>query len=79
MNTLNFLDANVCIALLWNRHMHSDTAWRWFDQTEGERFFYCRFTQLTVLRLLTTEKVMGNDTRTMDQAWNIWDELSADP
>ncbi len=25
MNTLNFLDANVWLALLWSRHIHSDT------------------------------------------------------
>ena len=79
MNTLNFLDANVYLALLWSRHVHSETAWLWFEQAEEEQFFFCRFTQLTVLRLLTNEKIMGSDAKTMYQAWTVWDQLSADP
>jgi len=78
MNTLNFLDANVWLALLWNRHVHSDTARVWFEAAEDEQFFFCRFTQVTVLRLLTTEKIMKKDTQTMSQAWAIWDKLWAD-
>ena len=78
MNTLNFLDANVWLALLWNRHVHSDTARVWFEAAEDEQFFFCRFTQVTVLRLLTTEKIMKKDTQTMSQAWTIWDKLWAD-
>ena len=68
MNMLNFLDANVWLALLWSRHAHSETARRWFEEAEDQQFFFCRFTQLTVLRLLTTEKIMGPDTRTMSEA-----------
>jgi len=78
MNSLNFLDANVWLALLWSRHIHSDTARAWFEQAEAEEFFFCRFTQLTVLRLLTTEKIMGIDTKTMAEAWSLWDRVRAD-
>ncbi|MGA2688263.1 MAG: TA system VapC family ribonuclease toxin [Candidatus Korobacteraceae bacterium] len=74
MNTLNFLDANVWLALLWGRHMHSERARLWFDQANDEQFLFCRFTQLAVLRLLTTEKIMGSDTRTMADAWKAWDQ-----
>jgi len=42
MNTLNFLDANVWLALLWSR------ARSWFEQTGDEQFLFCRFTQITV-------------------------------
>jgi toxin-antitoxin system PIN domain toxin len=73
MNTLNFLDANVWLALLWGRHVHSERARLWFEQAGEEQFFFCRFTQVTVLRLLTTEKIMGTDTRTMAEAWKTWD------
>lgn len=59
MNTLNFLDANVWIALLWDRHVHAEKAAQWFEKAGEEQFFFCRFTQLTVLRLLTTEKILG--------------------
>jgi len=78
MNTLNFLDANVWLALLWSRHMHSETARLWFEQAAEQQFFFCRFSQLTVLRLVTTEKIMGNDTKTMSEAWSLWDRVWAD-
>jgi toxin-antitoxin system PIN domain toxin len=78
MNTLNFLDANVWLALLWNRHLHSEQARLWFEKSSDEQFFFCRVTQITVLRLLTTEKIMGKDVKTMAQAWNLWDRVWAD-
>jgi uncharacterized protein len=78
MNALNFLDANVWLALLWSRHIHSETATHWFEASSSERFFFCRFTQLTVLRLLTTEQVMGTDVKTMAGAWALWDQVWAD-
>jgi uncharacterized protein len=78
MNTLNFLDANVWLALMWGRHIHSEMARAWFEQTSDAQFFFCRFTQLTILRLLTTEQIMGKDARTMSGAWALWDKISAD-
>jgi toxin-antitoxin system PIN domain toxin len=79
MNTLNFLDANVWLALLWGRHIHTEKANQWFAQAAMEQFFFCRFTQITVLRLLTTESIMGKDVLTMSEAWNLWDKIWADP
>jgi toxin-antitoxin system PIN domain toxin len=79
MNALNFLDANVWLALLWNRHAHSERAMEWFDRSSEEQFFFCRFTQLTVLRLLTTESILGKDVRNMSQAWDLWDKVWRDP
>ena len=78
MNTLNFLDANVWLALLWSRHIHSERAREWFEEAGEEQFFFCRFTQLTILRLLTTESIMGKDTKTMSEAWRVWDRVWAD-
>ena len=78
MNTLNFLDANVWLALFWARHVHSEKARQWFEQAGGEQFFFCRFTQLTVLRLLTTEAIMGKDVKTMSEAWSLWDQVWVD-
>jgi toxin-antitoxin system PIN domain toxin len=78
MNTLNFLDANVWLALIWNRHVHSEKARSWFEQSSEEQFFFSRFTQITVLRLLTTDQVMGKDVRTMSEAWSVWDRVWAD-
>jgi hypothetical protein len=80
MNTLNFLDANVWLALVWSRHVHSEKARSWFEQagSKDEQFFFCRFTQITVLRLLTTDPIMGTDTKTMSEAWTVWDRVWAD-
>ena len=78
MNTLNFLDANVWLALLWSRHIHAERAREWFEQAGEEQFFFCRFTQLTILRLLTTERIIGKDTKTMSEAWGVWDRVWAD-
>ncbi len=78
MNTLNFLDANVWLALIWDRHEHCEIARGWFERSQDGSFLFCRFTQLTVLRLLTTAAVMGGDVRTMKRAWDIWDQIAAD-
>jgi toxin-antitoxin system PIN domain toxin len=78
MNSLNFLDANVWMALLWGRHIHSERAQEWFRRVADEQFFFCRFTQIATLRLLTTEAVMGGDVRTMSKAWKLWDVVEND-
>ena len=78
MAILNFLDANVLIALLWGRHVHFETARSWIERSSDEEFYFCRFAELSVLRLLTTERIMGSDTRTMAEAWNSWDQLLAE-
>jgi toxin-antitoxin system PIN domain toxin len=78
MNTLNFLDANVWLALIWSRHVHSEKAKAWFERASEEQFLFCRITQVTVLRLLTTPAVMGSDVKKMQQAWDLWDKVCAD-
>src|ERR1700723_2144826 len=78
MNTLYFLDANVWLLLLWSRHIHSKRAGSWFEQAGEEQFVFGRFTQITVLRLLTTEQIMGVDTRSMAEAWSLWHRIWAD-
>jgi predicted nucleic acid-binding protein len=40
--------------------------------------FFCRFTQITILRLLTTDQIMGKDARTMSEAWSLWGRVWAD-
>jgi uncharacterized protein len=79
MTSLNFLDANVWLALISRRHVHSRRAHEWFEAVTEGQFLYCRFTQLTVLRLLTTESVMTHETQTMKGAWGLWDQIALDP
>jgi len=78
MNTLNFLDANVWLALIWDRHIHAERAREWHERSYEEKFFFCRFTQITLLRLLTSSAIMGQDVRKMSEAWDLWDQVCAD-
>jgi len=78
MNSLNFLDVNVWLALSWRRHTHTQRALKWFQNAAAEKFFLCRFTQLAFLRLLTTEKILGEDAHTMKSAWNVLDRIQTD-
>jgi toxin-antitoxin system PIN domain toxin len=71
-------DLNVWLALSWANHMHSDAAWAWFSRREDDRFFFCRFTQLGLLRLLATSAVMGQDVRTIGGAWKVYDQWLED-
>lgn len=41
--------------------------------------YFCRFTQLGLLRLLTNAAAMGSDVLTQSQAWKAFDALVADP
>ena len=58
--------------------MHSGAAWAWFSRQRDSRFFFCRFTQLGLLRLLATSAVMGEDVRTIGQAWKVYDRWLED-
>jgi len=58
--------------------MHSDAAWAWFSRQEDGSFFFCRFTQLGLLRLLATSAVMGKDVLTIGQAWKVYDRWLED-
>ena len=58
--------------------MHSGAAWTWFSQQEDDRFFFCRLTQLGLLRLLATSAVMGKDVRTIGEAWKVYDRWLED-
>src|SRR2546426_275600 len=78
MNSLNFLDVNVWLALSWSRHSHSQRARQWLETCEEDQFLFCRFTQLALLRLLTNRSVMGKDVKSASGAWEIYDEWLAD-
>jgi uncharacterized protein len=71
---------NVWIALTYARHVHHEVARVWFEALDmEERVCFCRFTQLSLLRLLTTEAVMGaEEVMTQAQAWEAYDLWLAD-
>jgi uncharacterized protein len=75
-----FPDVNVWVALTYGGHEHHEIASAWFEALDmEERVCFCRFTQLSLLRLLTTTAVMGTDeTMTQVEAWRAYDRWMED-
>lgn len=75
-----FPDINVWLALTWDGHAHHARARRWFGAVgDVSRLFYCRFTQLGLLRLLSSEAVMGSDeVMNQEAAWKAYDRWRDD-
>jgi hypothetical protein len=72
-----FPDVNVWIALAYEGHQHHISATAWFVSLTGAVYF-CRFTQLGFLRLLTHPSVMREDVRTQVEAWLVYDSFLQD-
>lgn len=75
-----FPDINIWVALTYDRHVHHLHARTWFDRLEpSARLFFCRLTQLGLLRLLSAPAVMGPD-EAMSQpaAWKAYDRWLED-
>ena len=78
--TLLFPDINVWVALTYEGHVHHTTAATWFTALPPDvTLAFCRFTQLGILRLLTTAVVMGDEVMTQPQAWAAYDRWLQDP
>jgi len=75
-----FPDINVWLALSYEGHIHNPVADRWFEQLHvTARVCFCRFTQIGLLRLLTTAAVMGSyDVLSQTAAWNVYDRWIED-
>lgn len=71
MKSSLFPDVNVWLALTHERHIHHRIAAEWFQGSE-EPLFFCCFTQLGLLRLLTNEQVMGVDVLGQRAAWRAY-------
>ena len=78
--TLLFIDLNVWLALSDPGHIHHDAAWRWVHRLPADRMFlFSRYTQIGLLRLLTNPAVMGDETLTLREAWEVYDRWLEDP
>ena len=74
-----FPDINVWVALTYEGHAHHSTAVEWFTTVNQDSILvFCRFTQLGLLRLLTTEAVMGDEVMTQAEAWTAYDRWQQD-
>lgn len=69
-----FPDINLWLALT-AAHTHTKPAIEWYDSLQdGEILYFCRLTQLGLLRLLTTKSVMGANTHSQRGAWQIYEQ-----
>ena len=75
-----FPDINVWVALTYEGHTYHQTAADWYAALSPEAaLVFCRFTQLGLLRLLTTAAVMGDEVMTQPEAWRAYDSWHKDP
>ena len=75
--SLTFPDVNVWLALLLEHHIHRPVAQTWWGAMEATIAF-TRFTEVSVLRLLTTRAAMDGKPLSMDDAWRSHDKLFED-
>lgn len=79
MNSLSFPDVNVWLALMLADHALRPSAVSWWQQEQGPEIIgFCRVTQVSVLRLLTTPAAMNGRPLTMTEAWAAYDRLFED-
>jgi uncharacterized protein len=73
-----FPDVNVWLALSYDGHQHHASAAAWFARLHSEPVYFCRFTQLGFLRLITHPSVMGDEVRDQTEAWSAYDQFLGD-
>jgi toxin-antitoxin system PIN domain toxin len=79
LKSFHFPDINVWLALSYERHEHHSAARAWFSSLgDYDNICFSRFTQLGLLRLLTTEAVIKQNVMNQKQAWDIYDEWLVD-
>ena len=76
-NSLSFPDVNVWMAVSLEHHVHRPAARTWWETVEGPIAF-TRFTQIGLLRLLTTPAAMDGKPLSIDDAWHVYDGLFGD-
>jgi toxin-antitoxin system PIN domain toxin len=78
--TLFFPDLNVWLALSVASHSHHAEAWHWLRLLPREvRLIFARYTQVGLLRLLTNQAVMDEQTLSLGQAWSVYERWISDP
>jgi toxin-antitoxin system PIN domain toxin len=77
--TLFCIDINTWLALSVDTHAHNAAAWSWWRSVPSDGVLvFVRYTQLGLLRLLTNRTVMGAETRSLRQAWEIYERWLQD-
>ncbi len=78
MSKIFLPDVNVCLALASRRHIYSQICSAWFDSIDSGIVGFCRVSQMGLMRLLTTESVMGNDVLSSREAWRVYRTILGD-
>jgi uncharacterized protein len=74
------LDSNVWSALTIDRHAHHAKALEWFDRTpENRSACFCRMTQISFLRLISSEMIFREDAVSNQEAIAIYWRFRSDP
>ena len=72
-------DANFWLALAWQGHAAHATAKAWWENAAARKIFFCRLTEMTLLRLLTNRSILGDEAKTQLEAWRVYEALRASP
>jgi toxin-antitoxin system PIN domain toxin len=80
---MKLVDSNVWLALALSGHDFHDAALHWLEtETLARELLFCRSTQQSFLRLLTTTAILqpfGNPPLTNAEAWQVYEGFCADP
>lgn len=71
-------DINFWVALILDSHNGHAKAQAFFETLSRDQLWFCRFTQIGFLRLLTNRSVMGLQVLTQQKAWQLYDRLCGD-
>lgn len=69
------LDANVWLPLVWDGHAYHVKALNWVSALE-EPIYFCRVTQLALLRHLTNKAILADDALVNEDALTLVEGLS---
>ena len=72
-------DVSVWVALTYDRHVDHALVRRWFEASADDRLYFCRISQLGLLRLLTNSALMGGDVQSQQHAWRAYDRTRSHP
>jgi uncharacterized protein len=71
-------DINFWVALILDCHTGHEKAEGFFETLALDQLWFCRFTQVGFLRMLTNRSVMGPQLLTQQKAWQLYDRLCQD-
>lgn len=73
------VDANVLVALMHARHVHSAPAVRWLARLyDPGAVVVCRVSQMGALRILTHPSAMKDEVKSASEFWAGWERLMED-